>query len=107
MSREFNVTAGDAEYATVTVTERAGQSLEDATWEVGVGGYAVSERPASWTAGVIIATGDSTTSRVKVGLLIGPSGYTTLGTKRYLWVKVTDTPEHFATRVSGQPFDIV
>lgn len=105
MSREFNVTAGDAAYAVTTVTERTSQSLAATTWELGIGGAAQTERPTTWSAAVIID--DTRVGTVKVGLLIGPTGYTTLGTRRCLWVKATDSPEHFAIRVSGQPFDIV
>lgn len=102
-TRIFNVTAGDKEYASAVVTERHNASLATTTWEVGVG--SATTRPASWSTAVVETVSDSS---VRVKLLIGTSGYTTLGTDRWLWVKPTDSPETFAVRVrTGGSFDIV
>jgi hypothetical protein len=103
VSRTFNVTAGDKEYATARVTERNGKSLDATTWEVGVG--TGTTRPTAWSAGVLLETVSA--SVVRVGLLIGAGGYTTTGTKLYLWVKPTDAPETFAVRVGTNAFEIV
>lgn len=98
--REFNVTAGDAEYAVAAITEGRGQSLIGTTWQVGVGTY--DDQPTSWTTAVVF---DSYTPSVaRVGMLIEPP--VTFGTSRHLWVKATDDPEHFAIRCEDS-FDIV
>ena len=100
--RTINVTAGAKEYLTAVVTETTGADLAAATFEVALGSSRVTPPTTGWQAPDATERAGAV---VRTSLLVDDVAQ--IGNPRWLWVRVTDSPELIPIACSERAVAIV
>ena len=93
--RVIYASAGAAEYVTGRITERNGEDILDADFEVGLGGY--DTPPATWETAANVAF--EGTSVAMVSMLVDENVEEV--ERAHLWVRMADAPETLLRRADG------